>query len=107
MTTKTKKPIEAPRKAAPSDTPISRAALIDEATLLRAAKMLPALDRVAIVAAGKLMDMAKTEAPGHVIRALAKELRNTPALRDDAAVMGMILRGVAEAFDGAGQGGKE
>ena len=91
-------------KATPGDTPINRAALIDEATLLRAAKLLPALDRIAIVTAGKLMDMAKTETPGRVVRVLAKELRDTPALRDDAAALGLILRGVAEAFDGAGKG---
>lgn len=94
----------ATRKATPSDTPIKWAALIDEATLLRCAKLLPALDRVAIVTAGKLMDMATTKTPGQVIRALAKELRDTPALRDDAAALGMVLRGVAEALDGAGKG---
>lgn len=108
-TTKTKATTKTPkttRRATPSDTPQAKAALIDEATLLRAALLLPELDRYAIMVAGKLMDMAKTEAPGRIVRQLAKELRATPALRDDAATMGMILRGVAEAFDRAGKGAK-
>jgi hypothetical protein len=92
------------RKATPSDTPIKRADLIDEATLLRSAKALPGHDRIAIVAAGRLIGMTATKTPGQVIRALAKELRVTPALRDDAIALGLILRGVADGFDRAGKG---